>query len=696
MEVTKDYPYRDSSEYLADIEIYIDLLLIHYLKNNGKISFQEQQWISQQEQKYNNFPLKYKEHPNLWGKQIEERYGLNEEVELELPVKKMKKKFALDDKLMFTVFFSAFCMVKREYQQIVKLCTGKQYPDFIFCQQVLSGNNLLVSDYFSYFSYRREQVQFLFPRVSTSRNMQLEGLSADARMLDLIWGEDRLLNTGVHVFAYERDTGKEKLLFRANEKEVLNSFLGKYYPLFYLVGEKGSGRKALARKFCEENEFGLTILNLQELNFGEEQERWQTYQAAFFYAKRECILQTTPLLVEGVEVMPVEGRRWMINFIKQNLLRDVQLIFFSEEKRGNLDEGENTFTVELHLLDEMERGALWRYFLDRKGLKCDVDIELLTNTFQLNPGQMMQVVERFRRGQTITRKELYHGCYALLEHKLGEKAVKISSPFTWKDLKLDDNNKKILKEVCDTVKYKDKVMNRWKFKEKLPYGGGTTVLFVGPPGTGKTMAAHVLANELGMEMYRVDMSQILDKYVGETEKNFKLIFEEAKKSNSILFFDEADAVFNKRMEMTGANERYANIESSLLLQYVEEYTGISILATNHVAFIDVAFMRRFKFYLKFQEPDRQTRLAIWKSVFPKEAPLGKDVDLKELADEFEFTGAIIKNIAVYAAYLAAAENTDISMRHIIRAVSRELGKNNGVNLVKDKLGRFAYLYNSVM
>lgn len=233
-----------------------------------------------------------------------------------------------------------------------------------------------------------------------------------------------------------------------------------------------------------------------------------------------------------------------------------------------------------------------------------------------------------------------------------------------------------------------------EFCEKAPVWRRTDRVVCGPAGTGKTMAAQVIANELSMELYKIDVSQIFDKYVGETEKNIRQIFDQAKKSNSILFFDEADAIFNKRIEASSSNDRFANIESSMLLQCVEEYSGISILATNNFNAMDPAFIRRFKYYILFREPDEFIRYEIWKSVIPKEAPLSKDVDLMQLAKQFEFTGAVIKNVVLHAAYLAAEKKQAISMIDILTAIKREMFKNNLI-LTKEKLGSLGYLFEDI-
>jgi SpoVK/Ycf46/Vps4 family AAA+-type ATPase len=209
------------------------------------------------------------------------------------------------------------------------------------------------------------------------------------------------------------------------------------------------------------------------------------------------------------------------------------------------------------------------------------------------------------------------------------------------------------------------------------------------------MAAQVIANELHMELYKIDLSQLMDKYVGETEKNIKRVFVEAGRSNSVLFFDEADAIFNKRLEAGNSNDRFANIETSLLLQCIEEFSGVTLLATNNMTSIDSAFLRRFRFYVQFWEPDEEIRYEIWKSVFPKEAPVDPEVDFRELASIFNFTGAIIKNVALQAAYLAAESGGKIGLLEIMVAVRRELEKNRRM-LSQDEMGKFGYLFPKVI
>ncbi len=199
-------------------------------------------------------------------------------------------------------------------------------------------------------------------------------------------------------------------------------------------------------------------------------------------------------------------------------------------------------------------------------------------------------------------------------------------------------------------------------------------LFVGAPGTGKTMAAEVIAQELRLDLFKVDLSCVVSKYIGETEKNLSRVFDEADQSNGILFFDEADALFGRRSEVKDSHDRYANIEIDYLLQRMEEYEGIVILATNFQKNIDEAFRRRLRFLVEFPLPDEKQRARIWRSVFPHETPLAADIDFAFLAHKFKITGGSIRNIALSAAFLAAQEQQEVRMFHVIRATRRELRK----------------------
>ena len=224
------------------------------------------------------------------------------------------------------------------------------------------------------------------------------------------------------------------------------------------------------------------------------------------------------------------------------------------------------------------------------------------------------------------------------------------------------------------VQHRHIVYTQWGFEQRLSLGKGLKALFAGPSGTGKTMTAEVLARELGLDLYKIDLSTVVSKYIGETEKNLDRIFRAAQSSNAILFFDEADALFGKRSEVKDAHDRYANIEVAYLLQKIEEYDGFVILATNLILNIDEAFKRRMNYTVEFPFPDERHRELLWHAMFPPETPLGDDLDFPFLARQFALSGGNIKNAALSAAFLAAAEGSVVRMRHLIQAVAREWQK----------------------
>jgi SpoVK/Ycf46/Vps4 family AAA+-type ATPase len=231
-----------------------------------------------------------------------------------------------------------------------------------------------------------------------------------------------------------------------------------------------------------------------------------------------------------------------------------------------------------------------------------------------------------------------------------------------------------LSEICSYLKHYQTVYGDWGFGRRISLGLGLNVLFAGPSGTGKTMAAEILAGELGLDLYKIDLSSIVSKYIGETEKNLDRVFREGQISNAILFFDEADALFGKRSEVRDSHDRYANVEVAYMLQRMEEYDGAVILATNLRKNMDDAFARRMHFALEFPMPEEPDRYRIWKNVFPPEAPIAADANLAFMARQFKITGGNIKNIALGAAFLAAENGGHITMGNLVRATKREYQK----------------------
>lgn len=326
-----------------------------------------------------------------------------------------------------------------------------------------------------------------------------------------------------------------------------------------------------------------------------------------------------------------------------------------------------------------QRITLWTHFLNAAGIQEAVDIPTLAGQFALTASQIRDAVALIRDSRNshknpLTMEDFMAGARTSSTSRLAALAHKITPRYGWEDIILPEDQVAQLREIIATVRGRATVLDEWGVGRKLASSRGITALFAGPPGTGKTMAAEIIAGELGLDLYKIDLSVIVSKYIGETEKNLEQIFTEAASSNAILFFDEADALFGKRSEVRDSHDRYANIEISYLLQRMEAYDGITILATNLRANLDEAFTRRLQFSVEFPFPEEADRLHIWQTLFPIGVPRAPNLDLPSLAQRFKLAGGSIRNILVGAAYLAASDGRRVTMEHLLHGAQRELQK----------------------
>ena len=354
-------------------------------------------------------------------------------------------------------------------------------------------------------------------------------------------------------------------------------------------------------------------------------------------------------------------------------------------------------SVELSLpeLTQKERLALFQWELREVALG-DITPEELSAKFRFTPRQIHMAcrqavgLARLSGEGTVGARLLHQCCYAQVVHRLGDLASQVPAAFTWDDVVLPRAQKQLMRRACGHIKYQHQVYGAWGFDKKVSYGRGLSILFAGAPGTGKTMCAQVIANQLNMEMYKINLSQIVSKYIGETEKNLHAVFSEAKNANCILFFDECDALFGKRSEVKDAHDRNANVEVAYLLQQIEEYDGVCILATNLIGNIDEAFMRRITYVVRFPFPEAPMRQEIYRRMVPPGAPVSDDVDWAFLGEKFQLSGGHIKNIVLAAAFLAAGEDSPITMRHLLLSAVNEMKKNDIV-VVREQLQEYADL-----
>jgi SpoVK/Ycf46/Vps4 family AAA+-type ATPase len=325
-----------------------------------------------------------------------------------------------------------------------------------------------------------------------------------------------------------------------------------------------------------------------------------------------------------------------------------------------------------------ERLELWRRALAGLAVAAD-DLEVVASRYAFTGATIARAAHRAAQaarlrdpGQPqVTLDDLGDAARLMFSHRLGAMAQRIPIGFAWSDLVLPRDTQEAVREVVRFARYRSFLLEEWGFAAKLPYGRGVSAIMAGPPGTGKTMVAQLLAKELGYDLYRIDLSQVVNKYIGETEKNLAKIFDEAETSHAVLFFDEADSLFAKRTDVKSSNDRYANLEVNYLLQRMETFDGVTLLATNLEQGLDDAFKRRVRFSILFELPEEAERKKLWISMFPPKVPLAPDIDWDFMAKRFEMAGGYIKKAALRAALIAAEARRPITTTDLVEAAGQE-------------------------
>jgi hypothetical protein len=450
--------------------------------------------------------------------------------------------------------------------------------------------------------------------------------------------------------------------------------------VLYLQGSYGVGRQSVAAACCAELGINLLVVDGTRLTAAGAEE----FELAVRLADREARLQGAVLLWEGFDALLADDRHVQLAALLEALDEHPGPLILSGEavwEPAGALRSKPFVRLEVPRPDTADRAALWHAALGTDAVS-GLDLPAVANTFRLTGGQIRDAAATARglalardpAAPAVTQADLQTACRLQSNRKLAELAQKLTPHFGWDDLVLPADQTAQLREIANHVRYRAVVYETWGFDAKLALGKGLNVLFAGPPGTGKTMAADVLAGQLGLDLYRIDLSTVVSKYIGETEKNLARIFAEARTSNAVLFFDEADALFGKRTQVHDAHDRYANIEISYLLQKMEEYEGLVILATNLRKNIDEAFVRRLHFMVDFPLPGPEDRRRIWAQIWPQATPRDPGLDLDVLAEEVEVAGGNIRNIALASAFLAAADGGAVTMRHVGDAVRREYQK----------------------
>ena len=449
-----------------------------------------------------------------------------------------------------------------------------------------------------------------------------------------------------------------------------------------LFGKDGVGKKTIASALVHSIDMHLIIIDLREL----------LHDVSNFVQKlrlllRESLLKRWAVCFENAHVLEncaLKRSAIVGSFVRE--LDDFEVITVlcgREKTKIGLLQQAGFFEFKIPSPNYQQQEELWRKWT--AGIKTAEKqdfIQDLVNRFNLSGGQILRAAQAAQKSAlirdpdnpTAVSMDFFQGCREQSQPQLTALSRKISPKYAWEDIVLPKDRLEQLRELTNQVRLKNTVLGEWGFAQKLSLGHGVSALFSGPSGTGKTMAAEVVSNALELDLYKIDLSAVVSKYIGETEKNLSRIFNEAEQSNAILFFDEADALLGKRSEVKDAHDRFANIEIAYLLQKMEEYTGVTVLSTNLKKNMDDAFMRRIQFIIEFPMPDERNRKLIWRKIYPGKTPVGESVDFEFLARQFELSGGNIKNIALSAAYLAADNGKVVDMPHLIRSTKRELQK----------------------
>jgi len=439
------------------------------------------------------------------------------------------------------------------------------------------------------------------------------------------------------------------------------------FPVIQLCGRPDTQRQAIAATVCEHLGLELyrlptALLPLAAADLARLRRLWQ----------REALLGDSVLLLDGDSLDHHDPSREQA--LAQLLEQSWGLfVVIGEERRGPWQRPLLTFDVTLP--ETGEQRALWQQTLGSATPGNGV-LDSLVAQFNLSQTMIAAIAttalaQAGDDGSTLPGR-LWQASRLQARPRLDDMAQRIDPVATWDDLILPAEQKTVLREMTINVRQRARVYKTWDFESKGKRGLGISALFAGPSGTGKTMAAEVLAIELQLDLYRIDLSAVVSKYIGETEKNLRRVFDAAEAGGAILLFDEADALFGKRSDVKDSHDRHANIEVSYLLQRMEAYRGLAILTTNLKEALDVAFLRRLRFVVDFPFPTATERAAIWQRIFPAATPTD-GLEAKKLA-QLNVPGGNIRNIALYAAFLAAEADSPVGMAHILLAARREYAK----------------------
>jgi len=434
-------------------------------------------------------------------------------------------------------------------------------------------------------------------------------------------------------------------------------------PVVELLGHDSDSKHLIASEVAFSLKRALQITDLKTLP--SQTGDFETFTRLW---QRESRLLPLALYIDvngAGEAEKIHLKRFMVNFSG---------VIFIDQENPSTDAGRHRISFEIDKPSPEEQEAIWIEALKGKDPPSSAR---LAEQFSFSRHEIQRlagtVLREHSQNETDIDDALWQACRVAARVGMGDLAQRIDAKATWKQIVLPPEQKELLCHITDQVFQRSLVYEDWGFREIMNRGLGISALFIGESGTGKTMAAEVIANDLNLDLFRIDLSAVVNKYIGETEKNLRKLFDAAEDSGAILFFDEADALFGKRSEVKDSHDRYANIEINYLLQKMEAYRGLAILASNMKSALDKAFVRRLRFIVNFPFPDATARKKIWENAFPDKTPGKKTLDYQYLA-KHPLTGGSIHNIALNTAFLAAQDGGSVTMPLVLKAACTEFKK----------------------
>lgn len=533
----------------------------------------------------------------------------------------------------------------------------------------------------------RHRIVHIGDDASPSQPFPSRSLRLDERVLRFLLGQDGI-DAQLRDAATLSLPGPRRPHLTAAQEGALRQILGlcaerrsagQRAPIFYITSREPGTHSIIAHELSGRLDVPLLEVDAEQLGAC-----GAGFQEGLALALRETLLTGAILLLHQVDrALDHEAGRLRGRELGRSLAGHDGPVLLAGEKPWSWPiPSADWFPVPivLHRPGYLEQVELWRAALRPVAQLQEAELNRLASVYPLGPVRLAEVVRlakelaTLRGDRELGPRDIERSCREQSQGNFGQLARKIEPKFGWEDLVLPAAQTQQLREICAQAKYRSLVFGRWGFDRKLSLGRGLNVLFAGVSGTGKTMSAEIIATDLGLDLYKIDLSQVVSKYIGETEKNLHQIFRVADAAHAILLFDEADALLGRRSEVKDAHDRYANIEVAYLLQKMEEYEGITVLATNLRQNIDEAFTRRIRFVVEFPFPEEEDRLRIWRGIWPAEVPLAPDLDLAQLAQEFHLSGGSIRNVALAAAFRAAEQDCGVGMKQLVRAAKRELRK----------------------